>query len=228
MYSTFGTMYFMQEYLLGIDDKTKCPSKILTLLLELVKTNTIQWNILMLTWIKRDIWLYIGFLSINIMYILYLNGSFLVTIEHMVKSLVWKRIKMTERNKVTNLWILEMQFCVDVVSIMIYVLMPVPVNPKWNSQLLITINHTSGFLFFFLYFHKFNGGFKYGSFFLSRFCFGCTGNSGGMFVYWGHVAAARGVAAVVGGICGTSSGFRVEWRDAGGLFLFFGIFLPVS
>ena len=46
---TFGAMYFMQKYLLGIDDETKCPSKVLTLFSKLVKTNTIQWNILMLT-----------------------------------------------------------------------------------------------------------------------------------------------------------------------------------
>ena len=91
--------------------------------------------------------------------------QFLVTIEHMVKYLVWKRIKNTKQNKATNFWILQMQFCADVVSIMIYVLMAVPFNPEWNSQLLITINHTSGFLFLFLYFHKFNGGFKDGNFF---------------------------------------------------------------
>ena len=45
----FGAMYFMQKYLLGIDDETKCPSKVLTLFSKLVKTNTIQSNILMLT-----------------------------------------------------------------------------------------------------------------------------------------------------------------------------------
>ena len=39
---TFGAMYFMQKYLLGIDDETKCPSKVLTLFSKLVKTNTIQ------------------------------------------------------------------------------------------------------------------------------------------------------------------------------------------
>ena len=39
---TFGAMYFMQKYLLGIDNETKCPSKVLTLFLKLVKTNTIQ------------------------------------------------------------------------------------------------------------------------------------------------------------------------------------------
>ena len=38
---TFGAMYFMQKYLLGIDDETKCPSKVLTFS-KLVKTNTIQ------------------------------------------------------------------------------------------------------------------------------------------------------------------------------------------
>ena len=57
-----------------------------------------------------------------------------------------------------------MQFCVDEVSIMIDVLMAVSFNPELNSQLLITINYTSGFLLLLLYFHKFNGGFKYGSF----------------------------------------------------------------
>ena len=60
-----------------------------------------------------------------------------------------------------------MQFCVDVVPIMIYVLMTVPLNPKLSSQLLTTINHISGFLFLSSYFHEFNGRFKYGSFFLS-------------------------------------------------------------
>ena len=39
---TFGAMYFMQKYLLGIDDQTKCPSKESTLFLKLVKTNSIQ------------------------------------------------------------------------------------------------------------------------------------------------------------------------------------------
>ena len=39
---TFGAMYFMQTYLLGIDDETKCPSKVLTLFSKLVKINTIQ------------------------------------------------------------------------------------------------------------------------------------------------------------------------------------------
>ena len=39
---TFGAMYFMQKYLLGIDDETKCPCKVLILLSKLVKTNTIQ------------------------------------------------------------------------------------------------------------------------------------------------------------------------------------------
>ena len=39
---TFGTMYFTQMYLLGIDDETKCPSKFLTFFSKLVKTNTIQ------------------------------------------------------------------------------------------------------------------------------------------------------------------------------------------
>ena len=39
---SFGAMYFMQKYLLEIDDDTKCPSKVLTLFSELVKTNTIQ------------------------------------------------------------------------------------------------------------------------------------------------------------------------------------------
>ena len=39
---TFGAMHFMQKYLLGIDDETKCPSKVLTLFSKLVKTNTIQ------------------------------------------------------------------------------------------------------------------------------------------------------------------------------------------
>ena len=38
----FGAMYFMRKYLLGIDDETKCPSKMLTLFSKLVKTNTIQ------------------------------------------------------------------------------------------------------------------------------------------------------------------------------------------
>ena len=38
---TFGAMHFMQKYLLGIDDETKCPSKVLTFS-KLVKTNTIQ------------------------------------------------------------------------------------------------------------------------------------------------------------------------------------------
>ena len=83
------------DYLLGVDDETKCPSKVTTFFLKLGK----QWNILMLTWLKRDIWLYIGFLSINIMYITCLNGNFLVTTEQMVKNLVWKRIKMTKQNK---------------------------------------------------------------------------------------------------------------------------------
>ena len=55
-----------------------------------------------------------------------------------------------------------MQLCVDVISIMIFVLMAVPFNTEWNSQLLITVNYTSGFLFLLLHFHKFNGGFKYG------------------------------------------------------------------
>ena len=54
----------------------------------------------------------------------------------------------------------------------------------------ITKNHTLGFLFPFLYFHKFNGGFKYG-FFLSRFYFKGTDNSRGMFMYWSHVGAAQ-------------------------------------
>ena len=39
---TFGAMYFLQKYLLGIDDETKCPSKVLTLFSKLVKTNAIQ------------------------------------------------------------------------------------------------------------------------------------------------------------------------------------------
>ena len=123
----------------------------------------------MLTWIKRDIWLYIGFLNINIMYIVCLNGNFLVTIEQMVKHLVWKRIKMTKQNKTTNFWIFQMQFSVDVISIIIFVLMTVPFNTEWNSQLLITVNYTSGFLFLLLHFHKFNGGFKCGSFFYLDF-----------------------------------------------------------
>ena len=38
----FGPMYFIQKYLLGIDDETKCPSKVLKLFSKLVKTNTIQ------------------------------------------------------------------------------------------------------------------------------------------------------------------------------------------
>ena len=62
-----------------------------------------------------------------------------------------------------------MQFCVNLVLIMIYVLVAVHFNPEWNSQLLITINHSSGLLFIFLYFHKFNGSFKYGSFFYLDF-----------------------------------------------------------
>ena len=37
---TFGSIYFMQKYLLGIDDETKYPSKVLILFLKLVKTNT--------------------------------------------------------------------------------------------------------------------------------------------------------------------------------------------
>ena len=118
----------------------------------------------MLTWIKRGIWLYLGFLSINIMYITYLNRSFLVTIEDMVKYLVWKRIKMTKQNKTTHFWILQIQFWVDQFW---FVLTAVPFNPEWNSQLLITKNHTLGFLFPFLYFHKFNSGFKYGFFSIS-------------------------------------------------------------
>ena len=141
----------------------------------------------MLTWIKRGIWLYLGFLSINIMYITYLNRSFLVTIEDMVKYLVWKRIKMTKQNKTTHFWILQIQFWVDQFW---FVLTAVPFNPEWNSQLLITKNHTLGFLFPFLYFHNFNGGFKYG-FFLSRFYFKGTDNSRGMFMYWSHVGAAQ-------------------------------------
>ena len=39
---TFCEMYFMQKYLLRIDDKTKCPSKVLTLFSKLIKTNAIQ------------------------------------------------------------------------------------------------------------------------------------------------------------------------------------------
>ena len=39
---TFGAMYFMQKYLLGIDDETKCPSKVLILFSKLVKTNIMQ------------------------------------------------------------------------------------------------------------------------------------------------------------------------------------------
>ena len=110
------------------------------------------------------------------MCVIYLNGSFLVTIMHMVKYLDWRRINMTKQDKITNFWISQMQFCIDVVSIMIYVFMVLPFNPEWNSQILITINHTSGFLFLLLYFHEFNGGFRYGSF----FCLGfkCTDNSG--------------------------------------------------
>ena len=59
----------------------------------------------MFTWIKRDIWLYIGFLSIDFMYIIYLNGS---TTVHMVKYLAWKRTKMTKQNKITTFWKLQM------------------------------------------------------------------------------------------------------------------------
>ena len=39
---------------------------------------------------------------------------------------------------------------------------------------------------------------------------GCYGFLGGMFVCGGH-------SAVVGGICGAGSGFRVGWRNAGEL-----------
>ena len=39
---TFGAMYFMQKYFLGIDDEMKCPSKVLTLFSKLVKTSAIQ------------------------------------------------------------------------------------------------------------------------------------------------------------------------------------------
>ena len=39
---TFDPMYLMQRYLLGIDDETKCPSKVLTLFSKPVITNTIQ------------------------------------------------------------------------------------------------------------------------------------------------------------------------------------------
>ena len=38
----FDAMYFIQKYLLGIDDETKCPSKVLKLFSKLVKTNAIQ------------------------------------------------------------------------------------------------------------------------------------------------------------------------------------------
>ena len=39
---TFGAMYFMQRYLLGIDDETKCRSKVLTSFSKIFKTSTIQ------------------------------------------------------------------------------------------------------------------------------------------------------------------------------------------
>ena len=87
----------------------------------------------------------------------------------MVKYLAWKRTKMAKQNKITNFWILQMQFCVEVVSVAIYVLMAVHFNPEWNWQLLITAIHSQGFLFILLYFHKFNGWFKYGSFFYLDF-----------------------------------------------------------
>ena len=87
----------------------------------------------------------------------------------MVKYLVWKRVKMTKQNKITNFWILQMQFCVDVISIMTYVLMAVPFSQEWNSQLLITINHTSGFCFPFALLSQVNNGFKYRSFFYLDF-----------------------------------------------------------
>ena len=38
----FGATYFMQKYLLGIDDKTKYARKVLTLFSKLVKNNTIK------------------------------------------------------------------------------------------------------------------------------------------------------------------------------------------
>ena len=39
---TFGAMYFMQNYVLGIDDEIKSPSKVLTLFSKLVETNATQ------------------------------------------------------------------------------------------------------------------------------------------------------------------------------------------
>ena len=52
---TFGAIYSMQKYLVEIGDGAKRLSKVLILYSKLVKTNTIQWNILMFTWIKKDI-----------------------------------------------------------------------------------------------------------------------------------------------------------------------------
>ena len=92
-----------------------------------------------------------------------------MTREHIVKYLVWRRIKMIKQNKIINFWILKMQFCVDAVPIIIFVLMVVHFNPQWNSQTLITINDASGFLLILFYFHKFNGGFKFGRFFYLTF-----------------------------------------------------------
>ena len=45
----FGAMHFMQKYLLEVDDEIKSPSKVLTVFSKVVKVNTIQRNILMLT-----------------------------------------------------------------------------------------------------------------------------------------------------------------------------------
>ena len=67
---------------------------------------------------------------------------------------------------------------------MIYDLMTEPFNPDWNSQLLITLNLTSGFLFFLLYFNEIIGGCKLENLFLSRFYFKCTDNSEGMLMFY--------------------------------------------
>ena len=61
-------------------------------------------------------------------------------------------------------------------------LMAVHFNPEWNLQLLIMINHSSGFLFILLYFHKFNSWFKYGSFFYLNFILSVLTIQGNVYV----------------------------------------------
>ena len=97
----------------------------------------------------REIWVYIGFASINIMYVIYVDSSFLVTIKHILKYLVWKSIKITKQNKITNFWILQMQFSEDVISIVI--LMAAPFIPKFISLKFTSVNDNKSYFPFALF-----------------------------------------------------------------------------